>query len=70
MAPNTYTAEDCQVCVQSEMMYLTLKRLEAPGSIEVTGLGGQGWDGHILMETFGREDAWDVEQLEGGLGRR
>jgi hypothetical protein len=52
------------------MMYLTLKRLEAPGSIEVTGLGGQGWDGHILMETFGREDAWDVEQLEGGLGRR
>ena len=34
-APNTCTAEDCQVCVHSEIMHLTLKRLEAPGSLEV-----------------------------------
>ena len=34
-ATNTYTAEDCQVWVQSEKMYLALKRLEAPGSLEV-----------------------------------
>jgi hypothetical protein len=32
--PNTYTAEDCWVWVQSEKMYLTLKRLEAPGSFK------------------------------------
>jgi hypothetical protein len=33
-APNTYTVEDCWVCVHSEMMHLTLKRLEAPRSLE------------------------------------
>jgi hypothetical protein len=36
-------AEDYQVCVHSEMMYLTLKRLEALGSSEV--MWGRGW-GH------------------------
>jgi hypothetical protein len=38
----THTAEDFQVCVHSEMMHLTLKRLDAPGSLEVkwgVGLG-------------------------------
>jgi hypothetical protein len=34
-APNTYTAGDCWVWVQSEKMHLTLKRLESPGSLEV-----------------------------------
>ena len=29
-----HTVEDFQVSVHSEMMYLTLKRLEAPGSLE------------------------------------
>jgi hypothetical protein len=45
------------------MMYLTLKRLEAPGSLEVrwAGVGGgihleMGWD---------RGEVWDMEQLEG-----
>jgi hypothetical protein len=33
--PHTYTAEDCRVWVQSEMMHLTLKRLDAQGSKEV-----------------------------------
>jgi hypothetical protein len=32
-ASNTYTAEDCQVWVQSEKMLITLRRLEAPGSL-------------------------------------
>ena len=36
------------------MMHLTLKRLEAPGSLEVRW-GGVGW-----------EEVWDVEQTEGG----
>jgi hypothetical protein len=35
MAPNTHTVEDCWVCVHSEMMHLTLKRLEASGNLEV-----------------------------------
>jgi hypothetical protein len=36
------------------MMHLTLKRLEAPGNLEVMW----GWG----------EEVWDEEQLEGGLG--
>ena len=48
------------------MMHLTLKRLEAPGSLEVW------WcrRGDIRMETGGREEVWDVEQSEGGWGVR
>jgi hypothetical protein len=34
-ANNTYSAEDCWVRIQSEKMHLTLKRLEAPGCLEV-----------------------------------
>jgi hypothetical protein len=42
------TQQACgRVCVHSEMMHLTLKRLEAPGNLEVRC--GGGWD--ILMET-------------------
>jgi hypothetical protein len=37
--PNTYTAEDCWVWFQSQKKHLSLKRLEAPGSLEVW------WDG-------------------------
>jgi hypothetical protein len=33
-ASNTHTVEDFWVCVHSEMMHLTLKMLEAPGSLE------------------------------------
>jgi hypothetical protein len=46
------------------MMYLALKRLEAPGSLEVRGAGC----GDILMETGVREEVWDLEQSEGEQG--
>jgi hypothetical protein len=46
------------------MMHLTLKRLEAPGSLEV--MWGGGWDIHMEMG-WGGEVVWDVEQLEGGM---
>jgi hypothetical protein len=47
------------------MMHLTLKRLEAPGSLEVRW-GGSG-DIHMEMR-WGGEEVWDVEQTEGGWG--
>jgi hypothetical protein len=51
-------------------MHLTLKGLEAPGSLEVW-LGGAG-DRGILMKTgwgWGdRKEVWDVEQSEDELG--
>jgi hypothetical protein len=59
--PNTYTAEDCWVWVQSEKMHLTLKRLQAPGILEVLW----GWSG---VETVGRVEVWDMEQSKGGPG--
>jgi len=50
--PNTYTAEDCQVWVQSEKMHLTLKDWRPR---ESGGLGGGAsswrWE----------EEVWDVE---------
>jgi hypothetical protein len=45
------------------MTHLTLKRLEAPGSLEVRC--SRGGDGDIHMETGGREEVWDMEQQEG-----
>jgi hypothetical protein len=66
-SPNTHTVEVCWVCVHSEMMHLTLKRLEAPGSLAVRWGGG----GDIHMETvWGGEEVWDMEQSEGGQGFR
>jgi hypothetical protein len=44
------------------MMHLTLKRLEAPGSLEVR----VGW-GHPRGHWGDGEEVCDVEQLEGGL---
>jgi hypothetical protein len=32
---NTHTVDEFWVYIHSEMMHLTLKRLEAPGSLEV-----------------------------------
>jgi hypothetical protein len=47
------------------MKHLTLKRLEAPRSLEVR------WDGcwgiHLEMG-WGGEEMWDLEQLKGGWG--
>jgi hypothetical protein len=58
-------------CVQSEKMHLTLKRLEAPGNLEVWSDRGWG-DGDILLESGvgegDREKVWDGEQSEGGAG--
>jgi hypothetical protein len=63
VAPNTQTVEDFQVCVHSEMMHLTLKKLEVSGSLEVRYSGGGG----IHVETgWGGEEVWDVEQSDGG----
>jgi hypothetical protein len=39
---NTHTVEDFGVCVHSEMMHLTLKKLKALGSLEVMWGGGVG----------------------------
>jgi hypothetical protein len=39
------------------MMHLTLKRLEASGSLEVRWGGG----GNINVEIGGGEEMWDVE---------
>jgi hypothetical protein len=47
------------------MMHLTLKRLEAPGVLEVKW--DSGWGIHMEIE-WGEEEVWDVEQLEGGWG--
>jgi hypothetical protein len=45
------------------MMHLTLKRLEAPGNLEVR------WGGGIHLEMgWGGEEVRDVEQSEGGWG--
>jgi hypothetical protein len=54
---NTHTVEDFQVSVHSEKKHLTLKRLEAPGSLEVR------WGGGIHMEMgWSGVEVWDVEQ--------
>jgi hypothetical protein len=60
MSSPTHIAEDCWVWTQSEKMYLTLERLGAPGSGEV-------WWGRDLEDRV--EEVWDVEQMDGGLGR-
>jgi hypothetical protein len=49
------------------MMHLSLKRLEAPGSLEVR------WDGGLRLGTCPwreecGEEVWDVEQIESGSG--
>jgi hypothetical protein len=46
------------------MKHLTLKRLEAPGSLEVRW-GGGGWGIHVEMGWNGKE-VWDVEQSNDG----
>ena len=53
--PDTHIVEDFQVCVHSEMMHLTLKRLEAPGSLEVR------WGAETSLWRLGvGEKVWDV----------
>ena len=47
------------------MMHLTLKRLEAPGSLEVRWCGG--W-GHPCGNREDGEEVWDLEQSDCGSG--
>jgi hypothetical protein len=47
------------------MMHLTLKRLEAPGSLEVRW-GGVGHEGIHVETAWGGEEVWDVEQSKDG----
>jgi hypothetical protein len=70
--PNTYTTEDCRVWVQSEKMQLTLKRLNALGSLEVWWGGHVGGD--ILTETglgagmgCGRVRGWTGRGIKSGV---
>ena len=63
--PNTYTAEDCQVWTQAEKIYLTLKRLEVPGSLEVWwgGVGaGDNPHGDKGLGKKGMWNSWRVDQ--------
>jgi hypothetical protein len=48
------------------MMHLTLKRLEAPGCIDVRWGGGRT---STWGQGAGGEEVWDVEQSVGGWGR-
>jgi hypothetical protein len=48
------------------MMHLTLKRLEAPGCLEVRR--GRGVGASMWRQGWDVEEVWDVQQLEGGLG--
>jgi hypothetical protein len=64
--PNTHTVENCRVYVHSEKMHLTLKRLEAPGSLEVRWGGGCGG---IHVETGvwgGGIRCWTDRECTGG----
>jgi hypothetical protein len=63
--PNTHTVENFQVCVHSEMVHLTLKRLESPGSLEVRWGGRRG---HPRGYGVGFGRGRDVEQSESGWG--
>jgi hypothetical protein len=51
--------EDFQVYVHSEMKHLTLKRLEATGSLEVRWVGASTWRWGGVG--WGGEEVWDVE---------
>jgi hypothetical protein len=64
--PPTHTVEDFRVCVHSEMMHLTLKSLEALGSLEVRWAGG--W-GHPRGDRAGRRyGMWSSRRVDGRGG--
>jgi hypothetical protein len=63
--PNTHTGEDLWACVLSEMMDLNLKRLEAPGSLEVRW--GWGWGHSYGDRGVGRRyGTWNSWRMDGG----
>jgi hypothetical protein len=67
MSPfNTHTVEDCQICAHSEMMHLTLKRLEAPGILEIRW--GQEWGYPLGDREVGRRyGMWNSWRVDGGI---
>jgi hypothetical protein len=62
-APNIYTAEDCWVWTQSEMMHLILKRLEALGSREVWWVGDSGGLGHPRGDMRRGHGIWNSQKV-------
>ena len=60
-APNTHTVKNFLVCVHSEMMHLTLKRLEAPGSLVVRW--GGGWK-HPCKDREKRYGMWNSQRVD------
>jgi hypothetical protein len=64
-APNIHTVEDFQLWFNSEMMHLTLKRLEAPGSLEVRW--GGGGDTHVDIGGGRRYGMWNSQRVVGGI---
>ena len=61
--PNTHTAEDCRVCVQSEMMYLNLRRLEVPGNLEFRWVRVCGHEDSRVGKRYGM---WSNRRVDGG----
>ena len=60
---------ETQIVIQSEIIHLTLKGLEASGSLKVWW-AMCGRSGDIIMKTGGRREVWDVEESEEGLGMK
>jgi hypothetical protein len=64
MRPPTHTVEDFRVCAHSEMMHLTLKRLHAPGSLEVRW--GVGVGIHMKTGRVGKRcGMWSSQRMDG-----
>jgi hypothetical protein len=67
MKPPTYIpVEDFQVCIHSEMMHLTLKRLEAPESLKVRW-GGVWAHLHVDRDLGRRYGMCNSQRVDGGL---
>lgn len=62
MRPPTHRVEDFRVCVLSEIMHITLKRLETPWSLEVGS-------GDISMETGVCGEGVACGAVRGYMGR-
>jgi hypothetical protein len=62
-SPNTHMVEYCPVCVDSEMIQLTLKRLEAQESLEVRWGGG----GNIHVEIGSWGEGMECRTVRGWI---
>jgi hypothetical protein len=64
-----HTIEDFRVCVHSEMMHLTLKRLEAPESLDIRWDGGWGHP-HEDRGLGRRYGMWNSQRVDQGRGNK